>query len=103
MGALWVDASESAGAIAATLGVLAGAVIAVTYGRKATVQVSGEAHLVGDHRVLLSARPSVCGVGIFRLHFDEGDGATVRVTEVLASSSEAPSEVGDGFHWEELA
>jgi hypothetical protein len=65
LGALGVDASEAAGAIATALGFLGAVAIAVFYGRKATANVTAAAYLA-DGAVLLSTRPSVCAVGLFR-------------------------------------
>ena len=64
LGALWVDASEAAGSIAAALGLLGGVAIAILYGRKATAQVAAEGYLangsvLAQYRVLPSA-PSGC-------------------------------------------
>jgi hypothetical protein len=95
LGALWVDASEAAGSIAAALGLLGGVAIAWFYGRKATAQVAAEAYLANGS-VLLSTRPSICAVGLFRLKFTGDDGATVRVTEMVQTEH----DLRDGRHWD---
>ncbi|GEM_PF-3287820 len=95
LGVLWIDASEVAGAIATALGLLGAVAIAVFYGRKATAQVTGEAY-VADGAVLLSARPSVSAVGLFRLKLGDHDAATIRVTEMI----HIEGGLRDGRHWD---
>ena len=72
--------------------------IAVLYGRKATAGVSATAHLT-EEGVLISARPSICAVGIFRLKFADDDGATVRVIEVFRTDG----GLTDGRQWDAKA
>lgn len=95
LGALWVDASEAAGAIATALGLVGAVAIAVFYGRKATANVTAAAYLA-DGAVLLSARPSVCAVGLFRLKLADENGATVRVTEIV----QIEDGLRDGRRWD---
>jgi hypothetical protein len=92
----WVDGSEAIGAILTAAAVVAGAVFAVMYGRRATVTISAEVHR-SHGRVILAARPSVCAVGLFRLRFHEPEGAGVVVTEVIATDE--PYVLADGRHW----
>ncbi len=98
LGALWVDVPEVAGAVATALGLLGAVTIAVFYGRKATAQVSARAYLA-NNVVLLSTRPSVCAVGLFRLKFADDDGATIRVTEIVQTDD----GLRDGRHWDAQA
>lgn len=103
-GALWVDVPEAAGAIATALGLLGAVSIAVFYGRKATANLTAAAYLT-DGAVLLSTRPSVCAVGLFRLRFAVEEGATIRVTEMVqiedglrdGRRSDAEAVFGDSF------
>lgn len=98
-GALWVDASEAAGAVATALGLLGAVATAVFYGRKATANVAANAYLIDGGAVLLSTRPSVCAVGLFRLKFADEDGATIRATEMVQTES----GLRDGRHWDAAA
>jgi hypothetical protein len=95
LGVLWLDASNAAGSIAAALGLLGGVAIAILYGRKATAQVTAKAYLARGS-VLLSARPSICAIGLFRLRFAREDGATVRVTEMVQTKD----GLSDGRYWD---
>lgn len=88
---LWVDASESAGAIAAAVALLGGVAISVFYGRKANVGVQGTLHEFPDGRLVMAARVSVGAVGVYRIRFSE---AVVRVTELDA-------ELTDGYYWDQ--
>ena len=64
----WTEIADAAGGIAAVVGVVGGAVIAVMYGRNASAQVSAEVH-VKDGEFILAARPSISAAGVFRLKF----------------------------------
>ena len=77
----WTEIADAAGGIAAVVGVVGGAVIAVMYGRKASAQVSTEVH-VKDGEFILAARPSISAAGVFRLKLAIADGITVRTTEI---------------------
>lgn len=90
--ALW---SHIFAAVGSTAALMAAAVAAGFYGRKATAILAAEAH-IADHMVLLSARPSVRAVGVFRLRFSGDDGATIRVTEVWRDED----GLVDGQFWE---
>lgn len=81
--ALWVDASTSAGAYAAVLGLAGGVVVALRYGRKASVTVSADVHAIDGH-VIIAARPTVHAVGVLRLSLlRSGGGADVIVAEMV--------------------
>lgn len=91
----WVDWSEAVSAILTGAAVIVGATLAVMYGRRATVTVAAETHRTHG-RVILTARPAVCAVGLFRIKFDGPEGAQVKVTEVIA----ADEQLGDGRYWD---
>ncbi|MCL4445483.1 MAG: hypothetical protein M1134_01205 [Actinobacteria bacterium] len=97
-GALWVNVPEVAGAIATALGFLGAVTIAVFYGRKATAQVAAEAYLA-DSSVLVSVRPSICAVGLFRLRFADDDSVRIRVTEMVQDGD----SLRNGRRWEAKA
>jgi hypothetical protein len=81
--ALWVDASTAAGGIATVAGLLGGVVLALRYGRKASVSISGEAHIF-DGLVIVATRPSVRAVGVLRLSLlRAGGGTDVIVAEMI--------------------
>jgi hypothetical protein len=92
----WVNIIEAAGALAATIGVVGGAAVAVMYGRKASVSIAADAHTADAH-VIIAARPSISSVGFFRMKFDRGGAVAVRVTE----SYFAGTRMTDGRHWDQ--
>jgi hypothetical protein len=94
----WADAFSAAGALAAVAAAVGGAIVAIRYGRKATVEVTAEAVARGA-TVLLAVRPSVQASGVFRLRFPDGDGSRVRVTEVWTTEA----GLADGRYWETSA
>jgi hypothetical protein len=77
--AVWSDAFSAAGATAAVIATVGGAVVAIRYGRKATAQIEASVYEAGN-TILLAARPSVRAVGVFRLAF--ADDCRTTVTEV---------------------
>ena len=91
----WTEIADAAGDIAAVVGVVGGAVIAVMYGRKASAQVSAEVH-VKDGEFILAARPSISAAGVFRLKFAIADGITVRTTEIIRTDT----GLVDGQYWD---
>jgi hypothetical protein len=106
MAALWVDASNAAGSIAAVVGVIGGGVIAILYSRRATATVSAKV-VVTTSGSLVSVRPSIYALGPFKLTFADSDGAIVRLTPILATQSgttsdEANSKSRDAFPADEM-
>ena len=95
---LWVEAFDAVGAAAAFLAAVGGATVAVLYGRRANVAITGTAH-VAVGRIVVALRPSVRAVGVLSLHFAGVDGAQVEVTEVLAG----PDGLDRGLTWERSA
>lgn len=91
----WTEIAGAAGGMAAVVGVVGGAVLAVMYGRKASARVSAEVH-VKDGEYILAARPSISAAGVFRLKFAVADGITVRTTEIIRT------DIGleDGQFWD---
>lgn len=79
----WLDVMTGIGATTAAVGVVVGGTWALLYGRKASVSVSAEAHPLPDGGVILTARPLVRAVGLFRVKFYGGAAAaTVDVREL---------------------
>jgi hypothetical protein len=76
--------------------VATGAVLAVLYGRKASVSVTASPH-VTPPGVVVAARPIVKAVGIFRVKFHATGGVTVRLTEVYIKDG----ELKEGRSWTE--
>jgi hypothetical protein len=95
----WLDVMTGLGAAVTAAGVLTGGVLAARYGRKATVQLSAEAYWTPDV-VLVSVRPSVMAVGIFRVRFKESRGAVLTTTELWMDTK---GGVNDGGHWDQDA
>jgi hypothetical protein len=90
----WLAIVTGLGAIATAAGVVTGAVVAVLYGRKASVSVTASPH-VTESGIVVTARPIVKAVGLFRLMFHEIEGVTVRLTEVYVEDG----ELKEGRFW----
>ncbi len=90
----WLSIVTGVGAIAATAGVVTGAVIALLYGRKASVSVTASPH-VTESGIVVAARPIVKAVGLFRVKFRATEGVTVRLTEVYI----VDGELKEGRSW----
>jgi hypothetical protein len=84
------------GAGATFAGVAVGAYLAAMYGRRGSVSVSGVAHALPSG-VVVTARPCVKAVGLFRVKFQEEGGATVRLTELC----KVGLDLKEGFEWEQ--
>jgi hypothetical protein len=95
MAVQWTEIADAAGGIAAVVGVVGGAAIAVLYGRKATANVTAEVH-EKDGEYVLAARPAISAAGVFRLKFAVADGITVRTTEVIRTDT----GLEDGQWWD---
>jgi hypothetical protein len=95
LGVQWTEIAGAAGGIAAVVGVLGGALIAVLYGRKASAQVTAEVHMK-EGEFVLAARPSISAAGVFRLRFAVADGITVRATEIIRTDT----GLEDGQFWD---
>jgi hypothetical protein len=92
----WLNIVLGAAAIATVLGFAGGLYLAVRYGRKLSVAISGETHPTPTG-VVIAARPSVRAVGVFRVHFNEERGAVIRATEVYINDD---GDLTDGRYWE---
>jgi hypothetical protein len=90
----WLSIVIGLGAIATVAGVATGAVLAVLYGRKASVAVTASPHLTPTGLVV-AARPVVKAVGIFRVKFHATEGVVVRLTEVYIEEG----ELKEGRYW----
>jgi hypothetical protein len=90
----WLSIVTGLGAIATTAGVVTGAVIAVLYGRKASVSLTAFPH-VTERGTVVTARPIVKAVGLFRVKFRPTEGVTVRLTEVYVEGG----ELREGRSW----
>ncbi len=77
----WLNVMLGLGGLAAVAGVVGGAYLAARYGRRASVSIKAEAR-PNNSGVLIVARPIVKSVGIFRVRFEEEEGAVVKATEV---------------------
>lgn len=91
----WADGFTSAGAAAVVLGTIGGALIALFYGRKATVTVEGFVRRSTDDRLVLAARATVRAVGVLRLRFDPDEVPAVTVTEQWMTAT----GIEDGRKW----
>lgn len=85
----WLDVMTGIGATVAAAGVLVGGVFAWLYGRRASVSVTAKVHPIPGGNYVLSVRPQVKAVGIFRVKFRGAKGAIVTVGEVHLDSSRA--------------
>lgn len=74
------------GAALAGGAVLGGATLAFLYGRRASAAISAEVHPTPAGFVV-STRPTVKAVGVFRVKFQEGRGVVVRLTEVVVDDN----------------
>jgi hypothetical protein len=83
----WLSIVTGIGAIAATAAVVTGAVVAVLYGRKASVSVTASPS-VTEWGIVVAARPVVKAAGLFRVKFRATEGVTVRLTEVYVEGGE---------------
>jgi hypothetical protein len=92
----WLTIVTGLGAFATAAGVATGAVLAVLYGRRASVSVTASPH-VTPSGVVVAARPVVKAVGIFRVKFHATEGALVRLTEVYIEQG----ELKEGRSWTE--
>ncbi|MGC9963200.1 MAG: hypothetical protein ABSE47_15020 [Acidimicrobiales bacterium] len=90
----WLTIVTGVGSFATAAGIGTGAVLAVLYGRKASVSISAEAHLT-ESGVVVSARPMVKAVGIFRVKFHVTEGVSVRLTEVYVENG----DLKEGQFW----
>ena len=92
----WLSIVTGIGAIATTAGVATGAVLAALYGRRASVSVTASPH-VTPSGIIVTARPVVKAVGLFRVKFHATEGVTVRLAEVYIDNS----ELKEGQFWSE--
>ena len=95
-GPTWATVMTGLGGGAASLAFIGGALVALRYGRRASVILTADAH-VRDGRVVVSTRPVVKAVGIFKVSFHKNRGAVVRVTELYL---DAAGELQDARFWE---
>jgi hypothetical protein len=77
-----LDVLTELGAGAGVLAVLGGGTLAALYGRRASISLSGEVHEI-PNAFVVSIRPVVKAVGIFRVKLDETRGARVRLCEAF--------------------
>ena len=94
-----LNAWQIVGAVATTLGVVAGAIFGVAYSRRASVSVTAEADVTPEGLVLLAITPSVGAVGPFPLKFanNEPSGAVIEVNEVLTTKDGKRTEDGKQY------
>jgi hypothetical protein len=76
----WLNVMQGLGATATVLVFLGGAYSVARYGRRASVSVEAKA-MQHSSGVVLSVRPTVKAVGIFRVKFHGPRGAVIRVAE----------------------
>ncbi len=102
----WLNVVLGLATIATTVGFTAGAIFTARYGRRASVSITANVEPVpGGY--LITARPSVKAVGVFRVKFTRGDeGSQLQVDQVYIDaqwqSVRVPSErrsnlFGDSF------
>lgn len=80
----WLNVVLGLGAVAAVLAFAGGTYLAARYGRRASISIDANVTELPDHSVLISARPVVNAVGLFRVRFHGTSGAVVRVRNVYA-------------------
>jgi hypothetical protein len=90
----WLTIVTGLASLATAAGVVTGAVLAVLYGRKASVSITASPH-VTPAGVVVAVRPLVKAVGIFRVKFHASEGAVVRLTEVYTQKG----ELKEGRSW----
>lgn len=97
-----LDGFLIAGSTAAAAGVTAGGYAVLRYGRRASVSITAEAHVVSSG-FIVSTRPTVRAVGVFPVKFRATDGVVVRLTEVYVADGElVESEIAsDSGHFGE--
>jgi uncharacterized membrane protein len=76
----WLNVMLGLGAASAVLAFLGGAYTAARYGRRASISVSAKT-MLHTSGVVLSVRPKVRAIGIFRVRFHGPRGAVIRVAE----------------------
>ena len=77
----WLDIVTGIGAILGGSAGAGGAVLAFLFGRRASVSISADVHTT-PRGFVVSTRPKVRAVGIFRVGFGDDRGVVVRLTEV---------------------
>jgi len=98
----WLNIALGVAAIFTVLGLLAAGYAGLRYGRRLSLSLTADAHVLEDGSVIISCRPSVRAVGIRRVRFREGDGAVAKVVEL--KRDEASGGVADvPGHWEQPA
>ena len=83
----WLTIVTGLASLATAAGVATGAVLAVLYGRKASVSVTACPHMTPSG-IVIAARPIVKAVGLFRVKFHATKGVTVQLTEVYIEGGE---------------
>jgi len=95
----WLNVVLGIAAVVTIAAAVIGGIVAGRYGRKATVNLSAEAVPTATGAIV-SVRPSVQAVGIFRLRFHGNRGAVVTTTEVWA---DVAGDLHDGRFWDQDA
>jgi hypothetical protein len=98
----WLNILLGAAAAFTVLGLLAAGYAGLRYGRRASLSLTADAHVLDDGSVIISCRPAVRAVGIRRVRFREGDGSVAKVVEL--KRNEASGGIADVLaHWEQPA
>ena len=93
----WLNVVLGLGAAAAVLAFLGGVYLAARYGRRASISISAEITPLSGGDVLISARPEVTAVGLFKVKFHGTSGAVIRVREVYAvDAAVSPTGLWEG-------
>jgi hypothetical protein len=100
----WLNVMTGLGATSAFLGFVGAVYFSARYGRRASVTLSAKPYLAPD-AVILSVRPVVKAVGLFRVRFHGPRGAVVHVTEMYLAAPEETAGRGikEGRSWEHAA
>ena len=93
----WFTVVTGISAVGALAAVATGALFAVRYGRRASVEVTAKAH-PRTGGVLVAVRPTVKAVGVFPVKFHKTRGAIIRVTELYVGGD---GRILDARHWDQ--
>jgi hypothetical protein len=88
----WLNVALGVAAILTAVGFIGGLYLAIRYGRKVNISVSGVAYTTASG-IVVAARPIVHVVGVFRIRFAAAD---VTATEVYINDS---GKLEDGRIW----
>ncbi|MCU1494504.1 MAG: hypothetical protein JWO62_2268 [Acidimicrobiaceae bacterium] len=90
----WLNVVTGIGALAGGTAAVLGGALATLYGRRASVSISALVHRTAAGFVI-STRPVIKAVGLWRVKFHESKGVLVRMTEVYVGDDGSLLETDD--------